>query len=105
MCAASTRKSTSEDTVIRRRDVPLVAAAQGLAIWSGSAIGQTKGTEKGTDAKQKGTAATPVVADERVNQILGPVRSAHHLPGLIGAIVHGDQLAMIGGVGIRKIGS
>ena len=37
--------------------------------------------------------------------MLDPVRDAHRLPGLIGAIVRGDTLAAIGAVGIRKIGS
>jgi CubicO group peptidase (beta-lactamase class C family) len=87
--------------MIRCRDVPLVAAAHGLALWSGPAFAQTKGT----DATEKATAPMPVTADERVNQILAPVRSAHHLPGLIGAIVQGDRLAVIGSLGVRKIGS
>jgi CubicO group peptidase (beta-lactamase class C family) len=33
------------------------------------------------------------------------VRDQHHLPGMIGAIVWGEDLAAIGAVGIRKIGS
>ena len=74
---------------------------QGLAIWSGSAIAQTKGPEK----KEAATGPAPVQADERVNQVLAPVRDEHHLPGLIGAILKGDRLAAIGALGIRKIGS
>ena len=63
--------------MITRRDVPLAAAAQGLAIWSGSAFAQTKRPDK----KEAATAAgRPVRADERVNQILAPVRDEHHLP-------------------------
>jgi CubicO group peptidase (beta-lactamase class C family) len=87
--------------MIRRRDVPLVAAAHGLAIWSGSAFAQTKGRDK----KETATAAAPVHADARVSRILAPVRDEHHLPGLIGAILKGKRLAAIGALGIRKIGS
>ena len=87
--------------MIRRRDVPLAAAAHGLAIWSGSAIAQTKGPDK----KKTATAAPPVHTDARVSRILAPVRDEHHLPGLIGAILKGKRLAAIGALGIRKIGS
>jgi CubicO group peptidase (beta-lactamase class C family) len=37
--------------------------------------------------------------------VLTPIRDAHHLPGLIGAIVTARGLAAIGALGIRKIGS
>jgi CubicO group peptidase (beta-lactamase class C family) len=87
--------------MIRRRDVPLAAAAQGLAIWSGSAFAQTKRADK----KETATAPAPVHADERVSRILAPIRDEHHLPGLIGAVLKGDRLAAIGALGIRKIGS
>jgi CubicO group peptidase (beta-lactamase class C family) len=40
-----------------------------------------------------------------MNQTLAPIRDAHHLPGMIGAILIGESLASIGAVGIRKIGS
>ncbi len=45
------------------------------------------------------------MADERLNDVLAPIRDEHHLPGLIGAILTGDGLASIGAVGIRKIGA
>ena len=88
--------------MIRRRDVPLAAAAQGLAIWSGSAFAQTKRPEK------KEAATAPAAGPWRTSgsaSILAPVRDEHHLPGLIGAILKGDRLAAIGALGIRKIGS
>jgi CubicO group peptidase (beta-lactamase class C family) len=87
--------------MIRRRDLPLAAAAQGLAIWSGSAFARTKGPLE----KDNAPVPTPIRADERVNQILGPIRDEHHLPGLIGAILTGDRLAAIGAVGVRKAGA
>ena len=87
--------------MIRRRDIPLAAAAHGLAIWSGAAFSQTKGRDKGNST----TLPAPVYADERVSRILAPVRDEYHLPGLIGAIVKGNRLAAIGALGIRKIGS
>ncbi len=37
--------------------------------------------------------------------MLAPVRDAHHLPGLIGAIFTGNRLTAIGAIGIRKIGA
>jgi CubicO group peptidase (beta-lactamase class C family) len=87
--------------MIRRRDVPLALAAQGLAIWSGSAFGQ----KKAPDRKEAAPSPLPVEADKRVNQVLAPIRDEHHLPGLLGAILIGNRLAAIGALGIRKIGS
>ena len=62
--------------------------------------------------KTKTTSKTPpkaakskLEASETVNRLLAPIRDEHHLPGLIGAVVTGNTLAMIGAVGIRKIGS
>ena len=85
--------------MITRREVPLAAVAQGLAIWSSSVLAQTKRPDK----KETATAPAVVHADERVSRILAPVRDEHHLPGLIGAILKGDRLAVIGALGIRKI--
>ena len=86
--------------MIRRCDIPFAAAAHGLAIWSGSAIGRSKGQEK----PKKPTTTTPVRADERVDKILAPIRDGHHLPGLIGALFTSSRLVAIGAVGIRKVG-
>ena len=87
--------------MISRRGFPLTAAAHGLGFWSVAALGQTKGPE----TKKAAPSPPPVQADERVNQILAPVRDEHHLPGLIGAIVTKNALATIGALGIRKIGA
>jgi CubicO group peptidase (beta-lactamase class C family) len=88
--------------MIRRRDLLLVAASHGLATWCGSAFAQSKRSKK----KKSSTAAPPSVhADERVNQVLAPIRDEHHLPGMIGAILVDDRLVAIGALGIRKIGS
>jgi CubicO group peptidase (beta-lactamase class C family) len=87
--------------MIRRRDLPLAMTAQGLSIWSASALGQTKGPER----KEFRSDPTAVTADERVNRVLAPIRDEHLLPGLIGAILAGNRLAAIGALGIRKIGS
>lgn len=46
-----------------------------------------------------------VHADDHLNRLLEPIRAAHHLPGLIGAVARGDRLAAIGAVGVRKLGS
>ena len=77
------------------------AVAGELAWFTGSSFGQTKGKAKRRVAPARAT----VEADERVNRVLAPVRDAHHLPGLIGAILTGSRLAAIGAIGIRKIGS
>ncbi len=87
--------------MIGRRDLLRAATAGGLTFFSGSAFGQARGTAK----RRVAPAAANVQADERVNRVLAPVRDAHHLPGLIGAILTGNRLAAIGAIGIRKIGS
>ncbi len=87
--------------MIGRREFLGAAAAGELGFFSGSAFGQSKGTAKRRSVPQ----GSAVRADERVNRVLAPVRDAHHLPGLIGAILAGGRLAAIGALGIRKIGS
>jgi CubicO group peptidase (beta-lactamase class C family) len=87
--------------MIGRRDILRAAAVGGLVFGPDSAIGQTKRTAKKKAAPEQ----PPVRADERVNQVLAPVRDEHRLPGLIGAILTGDKLAAIGALGIRKIGA
>jgi len=89
--------------MINRRDVLRAVAAEGLALWSGPAFGQSQ--SPGTDEDDTADGRPPIQADERVNQVLAPVRDEHHLPGLIGAILTGHKLAAIGGLGLRKIGS
>ena len=87
--------------MIGRRDILRAAAAGGLAFGSRDLFAQTKGTTK----KKATPEPASVLADERVNQVLAPVRDEHRLPGLIGAIVTGNKLAAIGALGIRKIGA
>ncbi len=89
--------------MINRRDLLRAVAAEGLAFWSGPAFGQSQAQE--TDEDEAADGRPPVRADERVNQVIAPVRDEHHLPGLIAAIVTGQKLAAIGGLGLRKIGS
>ncbi len=43
--------------------------------------------------------------DEQLGKLLESIRDAHHLPGMIGAIVKGETLTHIGAAGIRKMGS
>jgi CubicO group peptidase (beta-lactamase class C family) len=48
----------------------------------------------------------PLEVDEQVNRVLGQARTdGRRLPGMIGAVVRGEELSSIGAVGIRKIGS
>ena len=57
-------------------------------------------------AKSTDEGPIPLRADEQVNRILGQARTdGRRLPGMIGAIVRGEELSSIGAVGIRKIGS
>ena len=90
--------------MITRRGILRMAVQGGLAVGFGSAMAQQP-KRKGGTRKKASTNPTPVRADERLNDILAPIRDEHHLPGLIGAILSGEGLAAIGAVGIRKIGS
>jgi len=67
---------------------------------------KTKSKAKAS-AKTKAADSGPTLeADEQVNRILSQARTdGRRLPGMIGAIVHGEKLTSIGAVGIRKIGS
>ena len=94
--------------MITRRGMLRAVAVQGLAGGFGAAMAQQsrrKDSNRQKAATRTDDEQTPVVADERLNDVLAPIRDEHHLPGLIGAILTGDGLASIGAVGIRKIGS
>ena len=43
-------------------------------------------------------------ADDQVSALLAKVRESHKVPGVIGAVLHGDRL-VIGAAGVRKEGS
>ncbi len=116
--------------MIGRREWFRRAIANALAAWgAGSAgglsspvMGQSTPSKKGTTnrytvrkpalSKSKSSTRTsadkgslPIRADEQLGKLLEMIRDAHHLPGLIGAIVRGDTLASIGAAGVRKLGS
>jgi CubicO group peptidase (beta-lactamase class C family) len=92
--------------MITRRGVLQSAVMQGLAGCLCSAMGQQSRRTSKVRAKAKSASkSSPTEPDDRVNDVLAPVRDEHHLPGLIGAILAGDRLAAIGAVGLRKIGS
>jgi CubicO group peptidase (beta-lactamase class C family) len=92
--------------MINRREVLRAAAGGALLLQGGTALAQSR--PKRTP-KKKQTASAPddkaLQSDQRVEDLLGPIRDEHHLPGLIGAISFGNRLAAIGALGIRKIGS
>src|SRR5262245_94368 len=120
-----------ETTMIGRRAWLREAAAGGVAAWIGGgawglarlASGQTEPSAKGRKAgrytvrrpvlpdrnspvrARPGSRPSPVRPDDRLNRSLGPILDARHLPGMIGAIVRGDSLAVIGSVGVRRVGS
>jgi CubicO group peptidase (beta-lactamase class C family) len=92
--------------MITRRGLLQAAMMSGLAGGLRPAMAQRSPRRKGKATRKKASGdRAPVEADGRVNDVLAPVRDAHHLPGLIGAILTSDGLATIGAVGIRKIGS
>jgi CubicO group peptidase (beta-lactamase class C family) len=109
--------------MVGRRDWLRRTSAQGLAVWLAAGLesdvmAQSSPRPKGkttsrtarrpvlpSNKSATGPAPGPIRADERVNQLLAPIRDGHRLPGMIGALVSGESLAAIGAVGIRKIGS
>ncbi len=91
--------------MMNRRDVLKAVAAGGLAFPSGAAWAQSRPKRTAKKKKSASAGETALQVDERVNEVLGPFRDEHHLPGLIGAILVGDRVVTIGGIGIRKIGS
>jgi CubicO group peptidase (beta-lactamase class C family) len=86
--------------MIGRRELLRAISVGQFSLFSNSAFGQTRSKTK----RRAAPVRAAIQVDERVNRILAPVRDAHHLPGLIGAILTGNRLA-IGALGIRKIGS
>lgn len=100
--------------MIRRRRFLEVASFGLISAWQGSgslfaqdpkpkAKTKTKATAK---AASKDASTPPLVADEQINRILGQARTdGRRLPGMIGAVIRGEEIAAIGAVGIRKIGS
>src|SRR5271165_5038661 len=116
--------------MIGRREWFRKTITHALAAWGASragglsslAMGQSAPPKNGTTnrytvrkpalSKSKNSTRTsadlgtlPIRADEQLGRLLESIRDAHHLPGMIGAIVRGDTLANIGAAGIRKIGS
>src|SRR5262245_36895912 len=49
--------------------------------------------------------AQDVTADPKINELLEPIRAAHKLPALAGAIVTSKGLVAAGAVGVRKAGT
>ncbi len=92
--------------MITRRGVLQGLAVQGLAGSFGAAMAQQVSRKHRVEARKPlPDEPAPLQNDDRVSQVLAPVRDEHHLPGLIGAVLIGHRLAAIGAVGIRKIGS
>lgn len=52
----------------------------------------------------RGQPKDPPAADDRVSALLAGVRETHQVPGLVGAVLYGDRLA-VGAAGVRKDGS
>ncbi len=93
--------------MINRRDALKALAGGGVLAYSSTALAQAPSKRSTKTKKKKSTAPTDqsLQSDSRVEDVLGPIRDEHHLPGLIGAISFGARLAAIGALGIRKIGS
>ena len=66
---------------------------------------KTKG-KAAAKASSKDAGVPPLVADEQINRILGQARTdGRRLPGMVGAVIRGEEISAIGAVGIRRIGS
>src|SRR5688572_1934976 len=50
-------------------------------------------------------ATTRAASAESLDDLLEPIRAKHKLPGLVAAIVEGDDVVAIGAAGVRKLGS
>ena len=90
----------------------LGVASLGVASAGLASFAQDPKPKVKAKGKAKSTApaiaepATPLVADEQVNRILAQARTdGRRLPGMIGGIVKGEELASVGVVGVRKVGS
>ncbi|WP_406697824.1 serine hydrolase domain-containing protein [Singulisphaera sp. Ch08] len=93
--------------MVKRRDV-----LRGMALAAaGCGVGVAPLFAQGPGDQSAGPTLTPVEGlpevrvSEAINHVLAPIRDRHHLPGLIGGLVHGDRLESVGVVGIRKVGS
>ena len=93
--------------MINRRDVFRALAGGGiLSLWgTGMGLAQTQPRRTAKKKKTAPTSEVPSKSDPRVEDLLGPIRDEHHLPGMIGAVCFGGRLAAIAALGIRKIGS
>jgi CubicO group peptidase (beta-lactamase class C family) len=91
--------------MMNRRDV--LKAMAGVGLLSHAATGFAQSRPKRSTKKKNAASRDQrnLEGDPRLNDLLGPIRDEHHLPGLIGAILIGDRLAAAGAIGIRKIGS
>ena len=56
-------------------------------------------------AAARAAAATTQAAADSLDALLEPIRAKHKLPGLVAAIVEGDDVIAIGATGIRKLGA
>ena len=76
--------------MINRRDALKALAGGGVLAYSGPALAQSPSKRSTKTKKKKSAARTqtdqPLQSDARVEDVLGPIRDEHHLPGLIGAI-------------------
>jgi CubicO group peptidase (beta-lactamase class C family) len=101
------RSGRTGEAMITRRRILQAVLWQGLATGFRPALGQQSPRRKGQAAARKKASNDhePVEVDQRLNELLAPVRDAHHLPGLVGGILTAGGLTAIGAVGIRKIGS
>jgi CubicO group peptidase (beta-lactamase class C family) len=95
----------------RRRFLGLASLGLASASLAPSGLFAQDPRPKGK-ARPKANAKSPadpgpaLEADEQVNRILAQARTdGRRLPGMIGGIVRGEELASIGAVGVRKVGS
>jgi CubicO group peptidase (beta-lactamase class C family) len=91
--------------MINRRYLFKAVVAGGILSLCSVARAQSRPKRIAKKKQRPPSDQTAPQGDSRINAVLRPVRDEYHLPGLIGAILIGDQLVAAGAIGIRKIGS
>ena len=79
--------------MINRRDVLKSLAAAGVLSYAGAAFAQTPSKALNEKEKERVPCHDREVANKRrrMEDLLGPIRDEHHLPGLVGGITFGGN--------------
>ena len=72
-----------------------------LAPRAGAATSKPATTRAGAPRRTATTQASAASLDA----LLEPIRAKHNLPGLVGAVIEGDEVIAVGAAGVRKLGA